>query len=116
MRALETMRRRLAAAASSGDSGTTMIEIIVAMVIMTIFMAIFTGSMLAMSNTTNKVEAVTNTSNQQTDAYFRLDREVRYASAISSPKFTSNMWHVEFMTNVISRSTATASSTNQCTQ
>lgn len=116
MSVLKMMRRRLATEASSGDAGTTMIEIIVAMTIMTVFMAIFTGSMLAMSNTTNKVEAVTNTSNQQTNAYFRLDREVRYASDIGSPKYSSNMWHVEFMTNVISRSTAAASSTNQCTQ
>lgn len=112
----DAVRRRLAARVPQGDAGTTLIELLVGMLIMAIFMGMFTGAMLMMSNTSNKVQAITLTANQQSDAYFQLDREIRYASAISTPSFDNNMWHVEFATNVVNRTNSTATTTNKCTQ
>lgn len=112
--AVDTLRRRIA-----DDSGTTLLELVVGMVIMTIFMGMFTTAILVMSNTTNTVQVAADTSNQATDAYLRLDREIRYASAISTPSYsaTAAMWHVEFATTIISRSgTNTVTNTTQCTQ
>lgn len=67
------------------DAGVTLVELVVAMSIMAIFFAIFTGAMLSMYHTTNKVQAVTDSSAQISTAISRLDSSLRYASAISPP-------------------------------
>lgn len=67
------------------DTGTTLIELVVAMTIMTIFLTIFTGAMLSMFRSVNKVEGITDTSAQVSMALNRLDSTLRYASAISPP-------------------------------
>lgn len=119
MDATRTLLDRARARAPHGDAGTSLLELVVGMAIMAVFMGMFTTAMLAMSNTTNAVQVVSDTTNQATDAYLRLDREIRYSSAISTPAYdtTSGMWHVEFLTTVIARSgTNTVSNTGQCTQ
>jgi type II secretory pathway pseudopilin PulG len=98
------------------DTGTTLIEVLVGMAVMSIFLVIFTSSMYVMFGTANKVQAVAETSNQASTAFLQLDHEVRYASAISTPTFTANTWHVEFLTTVVSRTATTAQSSQRCTQ
>lgn len=68
-----------------GDSGTTLIELVVTMSIIGIFLVIFTGAMLSMYHSTNKVQGITDTSSQLSTAIGRLDTSVRYAAAISPP-------------------------------
>lgn len=77
-------RRRLGRA-QRRDSGMSLVELVVTMSIMGIFLAIFTGAMLSMYNSTNKVQGVTDTSSQLSTAMSRLDSSVRYAAAISPP-------------------------------
>jgi Tfp pilus assembly protein FimT len=92
------------------DDGTTLAEMVVGMAIMAIFMGMFTGAMLLMSSTVNKVEAVTTSSGQLNNAFLRLDRSVRYATAISQPTRSgaSNDWNVEFSaTNGTTKTTCT---------
>ena len=91
-RACDRARRRI-----DDDRGTTLAELLVGMAIMTVFMSIFLTSILMMSATANKVEATTISASQTNQAFLRLDKMVRYASAISTPgvSTTSGDWYVE---------------------
>lgn len=103
-----------------GEAGTTLIELVVGMALLGFFLAMFTGAMYAMSSTTNKVQVVADTSNTATYTFLRLDRQIRYASVISTPTRTSSngIWHVEFLNTSVVRVTGTnsVSTVNQCTQ
>ncbi len=66
---------------------------------MVIFMAMFTGAIVMMNNTSQKAESMSQTSSQLNQAFLTLDRTVRYADAISTPdKGTSGDWYVELRT------------------
>jgi type II secretory pathway pseudopilin PulG len=72
-----TARRRTA-----GDEGTTLMELMVGMTIMSIFMAMFTAAVVTMFSSTNKIQAVVSSSTQLNLAFERLDTQVRYAVLI----------------------------------
>jgi hypothetical protein len=85
-------RRRLA-----GDRGSSMIDLIVGMSLMTFFMVMFTGAVVMMNKTHNKAQSMSQTAAQLNQAFLWLDRTVRYADAISDPgKVSSGDWYVEF--------------------
>lgn len=103
------MIRRLRRRAPCGDAGTTLMELVVGMVIMTIFMGMFTTAVVMLNKAQNKAEAVNNTSAQLNQAFMTLDKTVRYAAAISAPgKGPSGDWYVELRT--------TNTGTEVCTQ
>lgn len=79
-----------------GDSGLTLIEITVAMVVMGIAMSIFTTGIVQIFRTTSRVESLSSSQSQVLTAFDRLDREVRYASAISDP-VTGTDSYVEYL-------------------
>ncbi|WP_375480181.1 type II secretion system protein [uncultured Jatrophihabitans sp.] len=110
------LRARLARVAGSADRGTTLVELLVGMAIMTVFMAIFLTSILLMSSTANKVEATTISATQTNQAFLKLDKMVRYASAVSTPGVStaSGDWYVEFDSPPTGVSTAQTGDT--CTQ
>ena len=73
-----------------------MVELIVGMGIMTICGAIFLGSAVTLSRVTAKTQSVTTSASQTNLAYLKLDRSVRYASAISQPgRDSAGNWYVE---------------------
>lgn len=79
------------------ERGTTLVEVVVAMVIMTICGSIFTGAVVTLNRTSNQAQAITNAATQNNQAYQTLDRTVRYVAAISTPGVgagTGN-WYVE---------------------
>jgi type II secretory pathway pseudopilin PulG len=81
------------------DDGTSLIELVVGMMVMSIFLAIFTGAIVAMNRAENKTESVSLTTSQLNQAYLTLDETVRYAAAISPPgTATSGDWYVELRT------------------
>lgn len=81
----------------TGDEGTSLIELIVGMAIMSICGAIFLGSAVTLSRVTAQTQSVTNSASQTNLAYLNLDRTVRYASAIARPATNSaGVWFVEF--------------------
>lgn len=85
---------------AEAERGTTMVEVVVAMTIMTICGAIFTGAVVTLNRTSNQAQAITNASNQTNQAYQTLDRTVRYASGISRPAVSTGVgatgaWYVE---------------------
>lgn len=105
---LERLRSRL-----QGDSGTTLMELIVGMALTMIFGGIFTTAIVSMTSTSNKAQALANTSSQLSSAYLRLDKTIRYASAISTPGQSTGAgstgdWYVEIQT--------TNTGTAQCSQ
>jgi hypothetical protein len=75
------LRRRLA----EDERGTTMMEMVVGMTIMAIFMSMFTTAIFMMTRTANKVQSVTGTASQVNQAFLKLDKLVRYSSAVSTP-------------------------------
>ncbi len=99
------MRRRPA-----GDEGSTLLEVVIGMSIMSIFLGMFTGAIVVLTNTQSRAEALTTSSGQVNTAFQRLDSSIRYAAAISAPGSTgpSGGWYVEFRT--------TATGTAVCTQ
>jgi len=91
-----------AAAAEAGrdagaDAGITLIEVVVAMTIMSLFMAMFTAGVVQMFRSAHGTEAVTTAQAQLNLAVLRLEREVRYASGIHAEgQVKSGDWYVEY--------------------
>lgn len=110
---MRRVRARLAAIADDDDQGTTLMELIVGMAIMSIFMSIFLTAILLMTKTANKVEATSITASQTNQAFLRLDKTVRYASAISTPgvSSTSGDWYAE-----LDSPATTVNGNDTCTQ
>ncbi|UQX89544.1 hypothetical protein M6D93_05925 [Jatrophihabitans telluris] len=82
------------------EAGTSMLEVVVGMALMSIFMAMFTGAILLMTKSTSKAESMTNVSTQTNNAFLKLDKIVRYAADISTPGQSggSGAWYVEIST------------------
>ena len=94
---------------ASDDAGSTLMELVVGMALMGIFLSIFTTAVFQMGRTINKVDAVTTSADQANQAFLKLDKLVRYASAIATAgRSTSGNWYVE-MEN-------TANGPDVCTQ
>lgn len=82
-----------------GDSGFTLIETVVGMVVMSIFLAMFTGSVVMMFGSSNHSQAVAHSAQEISNAFTKLDRQVRYASYVGEPgqdPNDGNNWYVEF--------------------
>ena len=83
------------------ERGTSMMEVIVGMGLMTVFMAIFTSTMFSVYRASSHTESVVVSSGQLNAAFLKLDKLVRYASAISTPSSTANAagnYYVEIQT------------------
>jgi prepilin-type N-terminal cleavage/methylation domain-containing protein len=80
------------------DEGFSLIETIMGMAIMAVFMSLFTGATLTMFSAANKVTTVNETAGQLNIAFGRLDKQVRYAAAISPEGQSGGSWYVEFLT------------------
>ena len=80
-----------------GGRGNIRSAILGAMVIMSIALTIFTTGFLQVYRTVNKTESLSTAQAQVTIAFQRLDREVRYASAISAPAQVGPDYDVEYL-------------------
>jgi prepilin-type N-terminal cleavage/methylation domain-containing protein len=79
------------------DSGFTLTEVMVAMSIMAIFLALSTGALLSLYSATNKTQSIADAQQQLGLAFNRLDREIRYSSGISTPGYVGTDPYVEFV-------------------
>lgn len=79
------------------DDGMTLIELTVGMVLLSVFMVMFTGAILMINKAMNTSQAVNDAASQTNTAFLRLDEVVRPASYISTPgrSTTSQNWYVE---------------------
>ncbi|BCJ46062.1 hypothetical protein GCM10010168_50100 [Actinoplanes ianthinogenes] len=92
------MIRRLRSGRVREDSGTSLIEVTVALGVMTVVMAILTGGVIQFYRSANVAEETGITQTQVRLAFQTLDREVRYANGISAPTTSAvnGAWYVEF--------------------
>jgi type II secretory pathway component PulJ len=97
---LKSLRQRHRVIRDSGERGTSLVEVVVAMTIMVVCGAIFTGAVVTLYSVTNRAQAVTNSATQTNQAYQALDKVVRYAAAITTPGLGAGLgparyWYVE---------------------
>lgn len=81
------------------DEGVTLIEMLVAMSIMTVVMASVTSGMMLVYRNLAATESLSVAQTQLELAFQRLDKELRYASWISDPGQvggSTGSWYVEF--------------------
>jgi prepilin-type N-terminal cleavage/methylation domain-containing protein len=85
---------------ADADDGITLVEVVVAMTIMSIFMALFSTSMVSLFRNMNATERGAQAQAQMTTAFQRLDRELRYAEGISLEGSDGDGgWVVEYVWN-----------------
>jgi hypothetical protein len=95
------------------DDGTLLVDLMVGIVLMSIFMGMFTGAVVMMNKAMTKSIAVNLSSSQLNVAFQNLDKTVRYAAAISAPGISTGTgatgdWYVELR--------ATSTGNEVCTQ
>ncbi|HWG97786.1 MAG TPA: prepilin-type N-terminal cleavage/methylation domain-containing protein [Pilimelia sp.] len=92
------------------DAGVTLLEVMVAMTIMSVFMALFTASTVLMYRSANDTESAAEAQSEVNRAFVRLDKEIRYAVAINPGyrRVSDSAWYVEYAT--------TNSGVTTCTQ
>lgn len=69
----------------SDDSGVTLVELVVAMTIMSIFGMMFVRAVVQMYRVTDRTSAAASAQSQVNVAFTRLDTQLRYAAGISTP-------------------------------
>lgn len=79
------------------DAGMTMIEVVTAMSIMSILMALFTAGIVQIYRFANRHEATTLARSQVNLVFLKLDKEVRYARGISAPGTVGQNQYVEYL-------------------
>jgi type II secretory pathway component PulJ len=79
------------------DAGTTLMELTVGLSIMAVFMAIFTTGIVTIYGSVNRTEAASVTQSQVNTAFLRLDKEIRYARAISAQGVVGTDPYVEYL-------------------
>jgi Tfp pilus assembly protein PilV len=80
------------------EAGLTMIEVVVSLTVMTVLMLICTTGLLQVYRSVNATESISTAAAQVNTAFLRLDKEIRYASGISTPGVVSGNPYVEFET------------------
>ena len=82
-----------------GDAGVTLIEVMIAMGVMSIVTAVFTTAVIQVYRSVNAGENTSVTQTQLRLALQTLDREVRYSSGITVPSAAAvrGAWYVEFL-------------------
>jgi len=82
-----------------GDDGMTLVEVLVAMGIMTTLMVIMTGAVLQVYRSTSSTETSATAQTQLHQALQRVDQSVGYASGITAPNTTTigGAWYVEYL-------------------
>jgi prepilin-type N-terminal cleavage/methylation domain-containing protein len=106
---VELIRRRL----RSDESGFTLVELLAAMVVFTIFVAILLTSVIGITRASSRAQLLAQSSSSVLSAFQTFDHQIRYANAINYPGTgSSGARYIEFRTG-------TDSSTNglvMCTQ
>jgi prepilin-type N-terminal cleavage/methylation domain-containing protein len=97
----------------SSDAGMSLIELIVAMGIFSIVVAIFMAGLVTMTRNTVRAEVTADAADSVRRVFQRLDKQLRYADAINLPGAgASGAQYVEFQTPA----TVSASGVTMCTQ
>ncbi|MCU7729269.1 prepilin-type N-terminal cleavage/methylation domain-containing protein [Actinoplanes sp. KI2] len=82
------------------DAGVSLVELLVAMSLMAMVGAMFTTGIVQIRRSINKADSTYESQNQINSAFLRLDREVRYATGVSTPAQVSGDSYVEYSVTV----------------
>ncbi len=80
------------------DAGMTLAEVVVAMSLMSVFMVMFTSAAIGVFRAVNGHDATATAQAQINTVFMRLDREIRYASAISKEGVVGTDPYIEYLT------------------
>jgi prepilin-type N-terminal cleavage/methylation domain-containing protein len=94
------------------DDGFSLVELIVAMGIFTIFIVLFLSAVIGLSRGTSQVKLTAESSSSALIVFQNFDRQVRYADAINFPGDGTGGRYIEFRTPAASSPTGVA----LCTQ
>lgn len=91
-------RARTPSAAGPDDAGFTLVEMIVAMAVFLVFLAIITSSVISITAASSRAQLIARTSNGVLVVFQNLDRQIRYADSINFPGAgaTAGSRYVEF--------------------
>ncbi len=97
-RALRAPRARRALPARAGEGGHTLVELLVAMGIFTTVIAVIAAAVTVLTADLRKTQNLASATDTARVTFSRLDKQVRYASAINRPVESGSDWYVEFVT------------------
>jgi prepilin-type N-terminal cleavage/methylation domain-containing protein len=83
-----------------GDAGVTLIEVMVAMGLMSVITVLATSAITEIYHSVNETDNTAAAQTQVTTAFARLDQEVRYARSISTPAVVNGDNYVEYLLSV----------------
>jgi prepilin-type N-terminal cleavage/methylation domain-containing protein len=91
------IRRLLRRARLRDDAGMSLVEIMVAMGIMSVVMVTATAGLAQIYHSVNESQNTAEAQAQVTRAFERLDQEIRYARGISTPATLDGDYYVEYL-------------------
>lgn len=106
------MAVRLNAAATRRDAGFTLVELIVALGLFTVFLSLLVSGIVGFTRATTDARLDAQTSSAVGAAMKRIDKTVRYANALNYPGVVSDRVYVEWRTDAVSAPTGVTT----CTQ
>jgi prepilin-type N-terminal cleavage/methylation domain-containing protein len=86
--------------ADRSDEGYSLIEVMMAMVCMSILMTLVTSAIIQIYHAVNGVDSTSSAQTQVDTTFVRLDKEIRYARAISDPGTVGSDQYVEYLLSV----------------
>lgn len=85
----------------SRDAGMTLVELMVAMGLFTVLLGVFMSGVSVMTDATVRTQAAADSSDEVRRAYQRLDKQLRYASAVNRPGIAGGNQYIEFQTTAV---------------
>jgi type II secretory pathway pseudopilin PulG len=84
--------------ADSDDQGYTLVELLVAAGLMSTVLIIVHGGLVEVYSNVNRADTLGAARDQLSTSFRRLDKELRYASWVSTPGQVGNAWYLEYAT------------------
>ena len=81
---------------TADDRGYSLIELLIAMGIMSIVMIAAFGAIMQIYSATNQAEGTSFARDQLGNAFRRLDKELRYATWVAAPGQIGDRWYLEY--------------------
>jgi hypothetical protein len=81
---------------SAASAGYTMVELVVTMSIFMVVVALMMAAVTTLSSTLRKTTNLADATTSSRNTFNRLDRQLRYATAINRPTQVGNDWYIEF--------------------
>ena len=93
------------------DTGSTLVEVLIAMIVLSLLLAVFVRAVALMTSTTTRVQTTGEVATEGRAASDALGRQLAIASATNTPVQAGGNWYLEFSTDDVK-----AGSDRQCTQ